>query len=51
MQLKYTGDAGRYYPRYGITPEPGQTYELPEDPADGLWAVISEPKTAKEVTK
>lgn len=34
---QYTGDQGRYYPRLGLTPEPGQSYDLEEDPGDGRW--------------
>lgn len=34
---QYTGDEGRYYPRLGLTPEPGQSYDLEEDPGDGRW--------------
>jgi len=43
----YTGDEGRYYPRLGLTPEPGQTYDLDEDPADGRWEAAAV-KTAKK---
>lgn len=42
--LYYVGDAGRYYPDLGLTPEPGQAYgpdtDPPgpgEDPGDGRW--------------
>lgn len=41
----YRGDAGRYYPQLGLTPEPGETYELERNPGDGLW------DTAKAATK
>ncbi|EST24387.1 hypothetical protein [Streptomyces roseochromogenus] len=33
----YTGDEGRYYPRLGLTPEPGAAYELEKNPGDGRW--------------
>ncbi|WP_035799862.1 hypothetical protein [Kitasatospora mediocidica] len=34
----YTGpDDGRYYPTLGITPTPGQNYELADDPGGGAW--------------
>lgn len=33
----YTGDEGRYYPRLGLTPEPGNAYELEKNPGDGRW--------------
>jgi hypothetical protein len=45
LHLKYTGDAGRYYPTLGITPIPGDVYELESDPADGRWAETAEPVT------
>lgn len=50
MKAKYTGDAGRYYPEFGISPEPGKTYDIPKDPEDGNWAVTpdSAAKAAKE---
>lgn len=37
MQLTYTGDEGRYYPTLGLAPQPGETYDLPDDPGDGCW--------------
>jgi hypothetical protein len=43
----YTGDAGRYYPRFGLTPEPGRSYDLDEDPGDGRWEAAPV-KTAKK---
>lgn len=43
MRLTYTGDPGRYYPRLGLTPEPGQTYTLTDDPADGRWEPAQAP--------
>lgn len=42
MRLKYIGGAGRYYPTLGITPVPGDSYELDHDPDDGNWAVTQE---------
>lgn len=36
----YTGDEGRYYPTLGLTPEPGQAYELDGDPGDGRWTPV-----------
>lgn len=46
--LKYTGEPGRYYPDLCLTPEPGNTYELPTFPLDGRW-VRAESKTAPAV--
>lgn len=47
MQLTYTGDTGRYYPRLGLAPEPGQTYDLDADPADGRWQPAAKTTTKK----
>ena len=44
---QYTGDEGRYYPRLGLTPEPGQSYDLDEDPADGRWKAAPVKTTKK----
>jgi hypothetical protein len=33
----YTGDPGRYYPRLGLSPEPGGSYELDANPGDGRF--------------
>lgn len=41
----YTGDAGRYYPQLGLTPQSGETYDLERNPGDGLW------EPAKAATK
>ena len=48
MHLKYTGPSDRYYPSLGITPIPGDVYELPEDPNNGHWAVTEEAVTPPE---
>lgn len=45
MHLKYIGDEGRYYPSLGISPIPGDVYELPHDPEDGRWAITEEAVT------
>lgn len=33
----YGGDPERYYPALGLTPEPGESYELDRNPGDGRW--------------
>ncbi|AEW94596.1 MULTISPECIES: hypothetical protein [Streptomycetaceae] len=43
----YTGDEGRYYPRLGLTPEPGRAYDLEEDPDDGRWQAAPVKTTKK----
>ncbi|AUG78094.1 hypothetical protein CFP65_3294 [Kitasatospora sp. MMS16-BH015] len=44
----YTGpDDGRYYPTLGITPTPGQTYELAADPGDGAWTPAPSPPATR----
>ncbi|MEU8906507.1 hypothetical protein [Streptomyces mirabilis] len=48
MQLTYTGDEGRYYPTLGLAPQPGETYDLPNDPGDGCW--LPEEKPAKKAS-
>lgn len=37
----YTGDPGRYYPEFSLTPEPGKTYKLPYFPLDGRWSAVA----------
>lgn len=46
MRLTYTGDSGRYYPRLGLAPEPGKSYDLEADPADGRWDAAAPVKKA-----
>lgn len=46
----YTGDEGRYYPRLGLAPQPGQTYDLDEDPGDGRWDA-AKPQTKKSAAR
>lgn len=44
----YTGDPDRYYPRLGLTPEPGKSYDLDADPADGRWEAAPVKTTTKK---
>lgn len=48
MLLTYAGDPGRYYPTLGITPVPGQEYDLAAHPRDGLWLPEPEPDPEPE---
>lgn len=33
----YTGDEDRYYPTLGLTPVPGESYDLDRNPGDGRF--------------
>lgn len=52
MLLTYTGEPDRYYPTLGLTPTPGQDYDLAAHPRDGRWqpepAPPPEPEPAGE---
>lgn len=48
MHLKYIGPEDRYYPTLGITPIPGDVYELDHNPDDGQWATTEEALTPPE---
>lgn len=48
LHLKYAGPEDRYYPTLGITPIPGDVYELDHNPDDGQWATTEEAVTPPE---
>lgn len=51
MLFTYVGDPDRYYPTLGITPVPGQDYDLAADPGDGRWEPEPTPEPAAAAAK
>jgi hypothetical protein len=41
--LTYIGEPDRVYPSLGLTPTPGESYDVAEDPQDGRWGAVSAP--------
>lgn len=37
MKFVYKGEPNRYYPTLGLSPFPGEAYDLDADPGDGRW--------------